>query len=107
MMCLQAFERCDDILLIHLHRVGDHTRGLFEAEASIVVSAAHALQDVEIVFLSRHVLLTRVNSPIEIPWRILLVVSLSIRSGSLAFPRHLRRPGGEQKSSRGYPTRSR
>ena len=45
MICLQAFERCDDILLIHLHRVGDHTRGLFEAEASVAASAAHALHD--------------------------------------------------------------
>ena len=49
MICLQAFERCDDILLIHLHRVGDHTRGLFEAEASIAVSAARALQNVQVV----------------------------------------------------------
>ena len=42
MICLQALERRDDILLIHLHRVGDHTRGLFEAEASVAVSATHA-----------------------------------------------------------------
>ena len=75
MFAPQSLQRFNDFLLIHLQRIGDHTRGLFEAEASIVVSAAHALQDVEIVFLSRHVLLTRVNCPIEIPWRILLVVS--------------------------------
>jgi hypothetical protein len=39
----QALEHCNNFLLIHLHRVGDHARGLFEAEASIAVSAAHAL----------------------------------------------------------------
>jgi hypothetical protein len=54
----QSLQRFNDFLLIHLQRIGDHTRGLFEAKASIAVSAAHALQDVEIVFLSRHVLLT-------------------------------------------------
>jgi len=50
----QALERCDDFLLIHLHRVGDHTRGLFEADASIAVSAAHTRKDVEIFFLISH-----------------------------------------------------
>ena len=50
----QALERRNDFLLIHLHRVGDHTRGLFEAEASIAVSATHALQDVEIVCFVCH-----------------------------------------------------
>ena len=58
MFAPQSLQRFNDFLLIHLQRIGDHTRGLFEAEASIVVSAAHALQDVEIVFLSRHGLLT-------------------------------------------------
>jgi hypothetical protein len=52
----QALERCDDFLLIHLHRVGDHTRGLFEADASIAVSAAHARKNVEIFFLIRHLI---------------------------------------------------
>jgi len=50
----QAFERRGYFLLIQLHRIGDHTRGLFEAEASIAVSAAHALEDVEIFFFARH-----------------------------------------------------
>ena len=50
----QALERRDDFFLLFLHRVGDHTRGLFEADASIVVSAAHAFENVEIVFLSCH-----------------------------------------------------
>jgi hypothetical protein len=50
----QALERRDDCLLIHLHRIGDHTRGLFEAETSIAVSAAHALQNIEIVCLGCH-----------------------------------------------------
>jgi len=47
----QAFERRDHLLLIHLHSIGDHARGLFEAQASIAVSAAHALEDVKIFFL--------------------------------------------------------
>jgi|GEM_PF-3695666 len=47
----QAFERRDNVFLAHLHRIGDHARGLFEAEASIAVSAAHAPENVEIVFL--------------------------------------------------------
>jgi hypothetical protein len=50
----QALERPNDFLLIHLHRVGDHTRGLFEADASIAISATHALKDVEIVRFARH-----------------------------------------------------
>ena len=54
MICLQAFERCDDILLIHLHRVGDHTRGLFEAEASVAPSTAHFLKDKKISIVFRH-----------------------------------------------------
>ena len=54
MLSVQTLERRDDILLTHLHRIGDHTRGLFEAEASIAMSAAHALENVEIVFLSNH-----------------------------------------------------
>src|SRR5258705_8886576 len=54
MICLQAFERRDDILLIHLHRVGDHTRGLFEAEASVAVSTTHAFQDIEIFLFASH-----------------------------------------------------
>jgi len=54
MICLQALERRDDILLIHPHRVGDHTRGLFEAEASVAVSATHAFQDIEIFLFASH-----------------------------------------------------
>jgi hypothetical protein len=50
----QALERRDHFLLIHLHRIGDHTRGLFEAEASIAVSASHALQDIEIFLFVSH-----------------------------------------------------
>jgi hypothetical protein len=53
-MCAQAFERRNDIFLVHIHRVGDHTRGLFEAEASPVVSATHTLQDVEVFFFVSH-----------------------------------------------------
>ena len=53
-MCAQAFERRKDVLLVRLHPIGDHTRGLFEAEASILVSATHALQDIEIFFFVSH-----------------------------------------------------
>jgi hypothetical protein len=40
--------------LIYMQRIGDHARGLFEAEASIAVSTTHAPQDIEIGFLIRH-----------------------------------------------------
>src|SRR4029079_4096739 len=54
-MCfVQPFQRRDDFLLADFQRVGDHTRGLFEAEASIAVSAAHALQYVNILIIFRH-----------------------------------------------------
>jgi len=42
------------LILVHADRVGDHARGLFEAEASVVVSAAHALEDIQIFFLRIH-----------------------------------------------------
>ncbi len=54
MMCAQAPQCRNHILLTHLHRVGDHTRGLFEAEASIAISTTHALEDVKILFLVSH-----------------------------------------------------
>jgi hypothetical protein len=43
MSVAQPLERRDNFLLADFQRIGDHTRGLFEAEASIAVSAAHAL----------------------------------------------------------------
>jgi hypothetical protein len=51
---LQTFERRNDFCLRYMQRVGDHAHGLFEAEASIAVSAAHALQDVYILVIFRH-----------------------------------------------------
>jgi hypothetical protein len=54
MMGAQALERRDDILLTHLHCIGDHTRGLFEAEASITVSAMHSFENVEIIVFGSH-----------------------------------------------------
>jgi hypothetical protein len=54
MIFFEALECRDDFLLAHLQSVGDHTRGLFEAEASIAVSAAHAFEDVEIFFFIAH-----------------------------------------------------
>jgi len=50
----QALERRDDILLSHLQSIRDHTRGLFEAEASVAVSAAHALKNVKFFFFIGH-----------------------------------------------------
>ena len=47
-------ERRNDFSLAHLQSVGDHTRGLFEAEASIAVSAAHALEYVKVFFFIGH-----------------------------------------------------
>jgi hypothetical protein len=50
----QSLERRDDFFLIHLERVGDHTRGLFEAEASVAPSTAHFLKDKKISIVFRH-----------------------------------------------------
>lgn len=47
----QALKRFEHVLLVHLQSIGDHTRGLFEAYASIAVSAAHALKNVNIFFV--------------------------------------------------------
>ena len=54
MLGAQALERSDNVLLAHFQRVRDHARGLFEAEASIAVSATHASQDVKILFFFSH-----------------------------------------------------
>jgi hypothetical protein len=54
MLGAQTFERGNNFLLADLKRIGDHTRGLFEADASIAASATHALQDVKIFFLIGH-----------------------------------------------------
>ncbi len=53
-MGAQSLQRRHHFLLIHLYCVRDHTRGLFEAEASIVVSAAHTLENVKIFFFVGH-----------------------------------------------------
>ena len=54
MLSLQALKRGDYLILVHADRIGDHARGLFEAEASVVVSAAHAFEDVKIFLLRIH-----------------------------------------------------
>jgi len=54
MRIAQPFERRGNFLLADFQCVGDHSRGLFEAEASIAVSAAHALQHVNILVNFRH-----------------------------------------------------
>jgi hypothetical protein len=48
---MQSF---DDFVLADLQRIGDHTRGLFEAEASVAPSAAHFLEDKKISIVFRH-----------------------------------------------------
>ena len=53
-MCAQPFERRNNFPLVLVHRVGDHTRGLFEAKASPTVSAMHTLEDVEVFFFVSH-----------------------------------------------------
>jgi hypothetical protein len=50
----EPLEGRQQFLLGHAQCVGDHTRGLFEAEASIEVSAAHAPEDGEIFFFFGH-----------------------------------------------------
>ena len=54
LLATQASQCLNYFLLIDLQAVGDHTRGLFEAEASVAVSTAHTLQNVKVVFLRRH-----------------------------------------------------
>jgi hypothetical protein len=49
-LLLELLERFEQLLLAHLQRVGDHTRGLFEAGASITASTAHAREYVKILF---------------------------------------------------------
>ena len=49
MLRLQALKRGDHLILVHADRIGDHPRGLFEAEASVVMSAAHALENIKIL----------------------------------------------------------
>lgn len=51
-----ALERRHKLFKIHAQCIGDHTRGLFEAHASIVVSAAHSLEDVLFSFGHGHCL---------------------------------------------------
>ncbi len=55
----QALQCRDDLLLADLQGVRDHTRGLLEAEASVAVSAAHPLQDVDVLIIFRHVALPK------------------------------------------------
>ena len=50
----QPFQHRHHFLLADLQRIGDHARGLFEAEASIVVSAAHLLENVDILVILGH-----------------------------------------------------
>src|SRR5256885_17218038 len=42
---LESLDLLEQIILIHFEHVGDHTRGLFEAEASVAPSAPHPLHD--------------------------------------------------------------
>ena len=63
MLGAQSPQRRDDILLIFVHSVGDHTRGLFEAEASIAMSTAHPFEDVQIIIFARHLAFPQFEIP--------------------------------------------
>ena len=54
MIRTETLERLNNVLFIHFHSAGDHTRGLFEAEASVVVSATHPREYVESPFFVFH-----------------------------------------------------
>ena len=54
MLGAKSLQRRDDFFLILMHRVGDHTRGLFEAEASIAVSPTHPFENIQIIIFARH-----------------------------------------------------
>ena len=62
MLDAQALERGNDLVLTHLDCIGDHTRGLFEAEASIGVSATHALENVQVILLGHRSFLPQTSS---------------------------------------------
>src|SRR5437763_1203161 len=48
---VEGLELADQLCLSNLEHVGDHTRGLFEAEAAVASSAAHPLHDEAIVVI--------------------------------------------------------
>src|SRR5207245_2458311 len=48
-LLLEGLELLDQLVLIHFEHVGDHTRGLFEALASVAASALHPLHDIPVV----------------------------------------------------------
>jgi len=50
----QSLQRRDDFFLALLDSVGDHTRGLFEAEASIAMSTTHPFKNVDILIFASH-----------------------------------------------------
>ncbi len=54
MMPAQPFERGNHLGLVLVHRIGDHARGLFEAEASPMASAVHPLENIEVFFFIGH-----------------------------------------------------
>src|ERR1051326_5196143 len=51
---VSPLERPENFLVCHIDRAGDHTRGLFEAEASSRISAPHALKNVKVLFFVHH-----------------------------------------------------
>ena len=44
-LLLEGLHSLEQIVVIQFKHVGDHTRGLFEAEASVAASAPHPLQN--------------------------------------------------------------
>src|SRR5438132_13935928 len=59
---LEGLELLDQVVLVHLEHVGDHTRGLFEALASVAASALHPLHDVAVVLFHDESLVPRDGS---------------------------------------------
>ena len=84
MLGAQSLERRDDFFLILLHRVGDHTRGLFETEASIAVSTAHAFEDIEIFLFARHIAPPQFEIP-EKPTFCVVISSVAVRGSPAAL----------------------
>ena len=74
----QSLERLDDFFFTDLQRIGDHTRGLFEAEASIVESATQFAKDGFLFGAHGHDAFLRIND----------------ENGAIRFIRLRRKPWG-------------
>src|SRR2546423_14933128 len=81
---LEGPDPLDQLVLIHFEHVGDHTRGLFEAEASVAASAPHPLHDRAIFGIHDTSLVPR-----EFDLRALRALLRAQRSGPVADPQAL------------------